>query len=147
MLLDEREWRGPALRNKAADPSAPAPDFPEPLPSATLIDEGVYPRNRLFRLLLSSKHAPAAAAAAAPAAQPQPQPQPQAFAIPITVGGEPLRVLSLADLPMFLVGLVVSFFSAWLCIRWLLRYISSHSFSPFAWYRIALGALLLVFVR
>jgi undecaprenyl-diphosphatase len=47
------------------------------------------------------------------------------------------------DLPMFLVGLLFSFVSAWLCIRWLLRYISTHSFTPFAWYRIAFGVIVL----
>ncbi len=53
-------------------------------------------------------------------------------------------LLSLADLPLFLVGLVFAFFSAWLCVRWLLRYISSHDFVPFAWYRIAFGVVVLV---
>jgi undecaprenyl-diphosphatase len=52
-------------------------------------------------------------------------------------------LLSLADLPLFAVGLVVSFFSAWLCIRWLLRYIASHSFAGFAYYRIAFGVVVL----
>ncbi len=52
-------------------------------------------------------------------------------------------LLSLADVPMFAVGLLFSFLSAWLCIRWLLRYISSHSFVLFAWYRIAFGLLVL----
>ena len=72
------------------------------------------------------------------------------LAIPTLIGAgvyslyKERALLSLADLPMFLVGLVVSFFSAWVCIRWLLRYISSHSFSPFAWYRIAFGILVLV---
>lgn len=47
------------------------------------------------------------------------------------------------DVPMFLVGLVFSFASAWLCVRWLLRYISTHSFTPFAWYRIAFGVIVL----
>ena len=45
---------------------------------------------------------------------------------------------------MFAVGLVFSFISAWLCVRWLLRYISTHSFTPFAWYRIAFGIVVLV---
>ena len=53
-------------------------------------------------------------------------------------------LLSVADVPMFAVGLAFSFLSAWLCIRWLLRYISSHSFVPFAWYRIGFGLLVLV---
>ena len=52
-------------------------------------------------------------------------------------------LLSVADIPMFAVGLVFSFASAWLCIRWLLRYIASHSFVVFAWYRIAFGLIVL----
>ena len=53
-------------------------------------------------------------------------------------------LLSLADLPMFATGLVFSFLSAWLCVRWLLRYISTHSFVPFAYYRIVFGIIVLV---
>jgi undecaprenyl-diphosphatase len=41
------------------------------------------------------------------------------------------------------VGLLFSFVSAWLCVRWLLRYISTHSFVVFAWYRIAFGIVVL----
>ena len=52
--------------------------------------------------------------------------------------------LSMADAPMFLVGLVVSFLSAWLCVRWLLKYVATHDFVPFAWYRIGFGLLILV---
>jgi undecaprenyl-diphosphatase len=52
--------------------------------------------------------------------------------------------LSMADAPTFLVGLVFSFLSAWLCVRWLLRYVATHNFVPFAWYRIAFGLLILV---
>lgn len=53
-------------------------------------------------------------------------------------------LLSLADLPLFLTGLVFAFLSAWVCVRWLIRYVSSHNFMPFAWYRIAFGVLILV---
>jgi undecaprenyl-diphosphatase len=53
-------------------------------------------------------------------------------------------VLSLADVPMFAVGLAFSFLSAWLCVKWLLRFIATHTFVPFAWYRIAFGILVLV---
>jgi undecaprenyl-diphosphatase len=53
------------------------------------------------------------------------------------------EALSLADVPMFAVGTVVAFFSALLCIRWLIRYVSSHNFVPFAWYRIGFGAVVL----
>ena len=52
--------------------------------------------------------------------------------------------LSMADAPLFLVGLVFSFISAWLCVRWLLRFISTNSFVPFAWYRIVFGIIVLV---
>ncbi len=53
-------------------------------------------------------------------------------------------LLSAADLPLFSVGLVFAFVSAWICVRWLIRYVSSHNFIPFAWYRIAFGILILV---
>ena len=52
-------------------------------------------------------------------------------------------LLSMADVPMFAVGLLFSFLSAWLCVRWLLRYIATHSFVVFAWYRIAFGIVVL----
>ncbi len=53
------------------------------------------------------------------------------------------NALSMADLPMFMVGFIVSFLAAWVCVRWLLRYVSSHTFVPFAWYRIAFGLVVL----
>ncbi|HEX4883354.1 MAG TPA: undecaprenyl-diphosphate phosphatase [Casimicrobiaceae bacterium] len=52
-------------------------------------------------------------------------------------------LLSLADAPAFAVGFVVSFVCALACIRWLIRYVSRHDFVPFAWYRIAFGAVIL----
>lgn len=51
--------------------------------------------------------------------------------------------LSLADLPMFSLGTVAAFISAFFCVRWLLRYISTHNFNAFAWYRIAFGIMIL----
>lgn len=53
-------------------------------------------------------------------------------------------LLSMADIPLFAVGLIFSFISAWLCVRWLLRFISTNSFVPFAWYRIVFGIIVLV---
>ncbi|TMG78311.1 MAG: undecaprenyl-diphosphate phosphatase [Betaproteobacteria bacterium] len=47
------------------------------------------------------------------------------------------------DLGIFAVGSVAAFASAFLCVRWLLRYIASHDFTPFAWYRIVFGAVVL----
>ena len=67
------------------------------------------------------------------------------LAIPTLIGAgayslyKERALLSVADIPMFATGLVFSFLSAWLCVRWLLRYISSHSFVPFAYYRIVFG--------
>ncbi|MFZ4651316.1 MAG: undecaprenyl-diphosphate phosphatase [Rubrivivax sp.] len=52
--------------------------------------------------------------------------------------------LAWADAPMFAVGLVVAFFSALACIRWLVRYVSTHDFTVFAWYRIVFGGLVLL---
>jgi undecaprenyl-diphosphatase len=52
-------------------------------------------------------------------------------------------LLSLDDLGMWVVGFVSAFISAFLCVRWLLRYISSHDFTVFAWYRIVFGIVVL----
>jgi undecaprenyl-diphosphatase len=48
------------------------------------------------------------------------------------------------DVGLFAVGSVTAFISAFLCVRWLLRYVATHDFTPFAWYRIAFGAAVLV---
>jgi undecaprenyl-diphosphatase len=71
------------------------------------------------------------------------------LAIPtlIAAGGYSLwkerSLLSAADLPLFVVGFGFSFVFAWLCVRWLLSYVSTHTFVPFAWYRIAFGLVVL----
>lgn len=52
-------------------------------------------------------------------------------------------LLSAADLPLFSIGAVVAFVSAFACIRWLLRYISTHTFTVFAWYRIVFGLVVI----
>ncbi len=53
-------------------------------------------------------------------------------------------LLSVADLPMFGVGALAAFISAFFCVRWLLRYISTHDFMIFVWYRIVFGMLILI---
>jgi len=53
-------------------------------------------------------------------------------------------LLNADDIGMWAVGFVASFVSAFFCVRWLLRYISTHDFIPFAWYRIAFGIVVLV---
>ena len=71
------------------------------------------------------------------------------LAIPTLIGAglyslyKERALLALPDVPLFGVGLLFSFISAWLCIRWLLRYIATHSFVVFAWYRIAFGIVVL----
>jgi undecaprenyl-diphosphatase len=55
--------------------------------------------------------------------------------------------LSVSDLPLFGIGGIAAFISAFLCVRWLLRYISSHNFSIFAWYRIVFGLFILASVH
>lgn len=71
------------------------------------------------------------------------------LAIPTLIGAgvyslyKDRALLALSDLPLFAVGLLFSFLSAWLCIRWLLRYIATHDFVAFAWYRIAFGIVVL----
>jgi undecaprenyl-diphosphatase len=71
------------------------------------------------------------------------------LAIPTLIGAgayslyKERALLSVADIPVFAVGLLFSFIAAWLCVRWLLRYIATHNFVPFAWYRIAFGLVVL----
>jgi len=71
------------------------------------------------------------------------------LAIPTLIGAgayslyKERALLSMADLPMFGVGLLFSFVSAWLCVRWLLRFIATHNFNGFAWYRIVFGLVVL----
>jgi undecaprenyl-diphosphatase len=53
-------------------------------------------------------------------------------------------LLSADDLGMWMTGFAAAFASAFLCVRWLLRFISSHDFTPFAWYRAAFGIVILI---
>ncbi len=72
------------------------------------------------------------------------------LAIPTLIGAgvyslyKERALLSVTDVPLFAVGLVFSFISAWLCVRWLLKFISTHSFVGFAYYRIVFGVVVLV---
>ena len=71
------------------------------------------------------------------------------LAIPTLIGAgayslyKERALLSVADAPIFAVGLVFSFISAWACVRWLLRFVATHSFVGFAYYRIAFGIVVL----
>ena len=71
------------------------------------------------------------------------------LAIPVMFGATVLGVagnsdvLSTADIPVFATGFIVSFVSALVVVRWLIRFVSHRSFDVFAWYRIAFGLVLL----
>ena len=72
------------------------------------------------------------------------------LAIPTLIGAtiyqlyKERALLSFDDLGMWVVGFVAAFVSAFWAVRGLLRYISTHDFSAFAWYRIAFGVVVLV---
>jgi undecaprenyl-diphosphatase len=72
------------------------------------------------------------------------------LAVPTLIGAGAYSVwkeraaLSLTDLPMFALGTLFAFASAWLCIRWLIRFVSNNDFTLFAWYRIVFGVLVLL---
>ena len=52
-------------------------------------------------------------------------------------------LLDVHDIGLFGVGMLSAFVSAFLCVRWLLRFIVSHDFTIFAWYRIVFGIIVL----
>lgn len=72
------------------------------------------------------------------------------LAIPILFGSslyegyKERALLSAADLPMFAIGMAFSFVSALLCVHWLIRFVSTNTFVPFAIYRIVFGTIILV---
>jgi len=53
-------------------------------------------------------------------------------------------LLSASDMEFFSIGFIAAFISAFLCVRWLLHYITRHDFSVFAWYRIVFGLVVIV---
>ncbi|MDM8356388.1 undecaprenyl-diphosphate phosphatase [Pandoraea communis] len=71
------------------------------------------------------------------------------LAIPILFGAtlyelyKARSTLSVDDVSLFGIGFIAAFISAFICVRWLLRYIASHDFTAFAWYRIAFGLVVL----
>ena len=72
------------------------------------------------------------------------------LAIPTLIGAgmysvwKQRELFGAADVPTFAVGLVFAFAFALICIRWLIRYLSTHDFTVFAWYRIAFGGVILL---
>jgi undecaprenyl-diphosphatase len=54
--------------------------------------------------------------------------------------------LSSPNILLIFVGLLTSFLSAILVIKWFVSFVSKHNFVPFGYYRIAAGALILLFL-
>ncbi len=65
----------------------------------------------------------------------------------IAAGGYDLyknrALLSVDDIGLFSIGTATAFISAFISIRWLLRYVATHDFRVFAWYRIGFGLFIL----
>ena len=73
------------------------------------------------------------------------------LAIPVMFGASLLKLLKFGfaftslELAILLVGMVVSFLVSVVVIRFLMGYIRKHDFKVFGWYRIFLGALVLIY--
>lgn len=55
------------------------------------------------------------------------------------------EILSIADLPMFSLGFVAAFLSGLIAVKLLLKYVSTHNFLVFAYYRIVFGTIIIIF--
>jgi undecaprenyl-diphosphatase len=72
------------------------------------------------------------------------------LAIPILIGSgaydsyKVRHLLSTDDLLLFGVGMLFAFLSALACVHWLIRFVASNTFVPFAIYRIIFGGLILL---
>lgn len=53
------------------------------------------------------------------------------------------HALSSADIPLFSLGFIAAFVSAFVVVRWLIRFVSTHDFSIFAWYRMVFGVVII----
>ncbi len=75
------------------------------------------------------------------------------LAVPIMVAATGYQLvkyralLSASDLGTFAAGFVVSFAFALVAVKALIRFVATHDFKAFAWYRIALGIAVLAYFR
>ena len=73
------------------------------------------------------------------------------LAIPVMFGASLLKVVKFGfaftslELTLLIVGTVVSFIVSLFVLRFLMGYIKKHDFKVFGWYRIALGAVVLLY--
>jgi len=56
---------------------------------------------------------------------------------------ESLPQLGRADLPLYLIGFIVSFLAAWVAVRFFIHYLARHTLVPFGWYRLGLAVVVL----
>ena len=55
------------------------------------------------------------------------------------------KILSWDDTSLFAIGFITAFLSALVAIRFLLRFVATHDFKAFAWYRIIFGTMVLAY--
>lgn len=73
------------------------------------------------------------------------------LAIPVMLGASLLKVVKFgfhftsAEAVILLVGMIVAFLVSVIVIRFLMEYIKKHDFKVFGWYRIILGAIVLLY--
>lgn len=73
------------------------------------------------------------------------------LAIPVMFGASLLKLLGFGfaftgqELGILLTGMAVSFLVSMVVIRFLMGYIRKHDFKAFGWYRIILGAIVIVY--
>lgn len=75
------------------------------------------------------------------------------LAIPVMFGASLLKLLKFGlhftamEFGILFVGIVVSFLVSLFCIRLLMAYVKKHDFKVFGWYRIVLGAIVLIYFK
>ena len=73
------------------------------------------------------------------------------LAVPVMVGASLLKLVkfgfhySALEFVSLIMGMAIAFAVSWVVIKFLMSYIKKHDFKVFGWYRIALGALVLVY--
>ena len=58
-----------------------------------------------------------------------------------------MQFLSSSDLMIFPVGFVLAFISAWLSVKFFVRFLSNHTMESFGWYRIVISALIFLIIK
>lgn len=72
------------------------------------------------------------------------------LAVPTMIGASALKIVkygfhyTFAQIVILLFGMIVAFVVSLFCVRWLMNFIKKHDFKVFGWYRIALGALVIL---